>query len=68
MRSWDGASEPCDMHKYRSCTSYLAHLHHPCMCVSNVSMRHVVDLALLDVHFGSADDYTLAPSNEKGCP
>ena len=30
----DGASEPCDMHKYKSCASYLDHLHHPCdVCV-----------------------------------
>ena len=26
----DGASEPCDVHKYKSCASHLAHLHHPC--------------------------------------
>ena len=27
------SSEPCDMHKYRTCASYLAHLHHPCSCL-----------------------------------
>ena len=36
------SSEPCDMHKYESCASYLARSHRPrgCLCVSNVSMRH----------------------------
>ena len=23
-QSWDGVSEPCDMHKYKACASYLA--------------------------------------------
>ena len=43
------SSEPCDMHKYRTCASYLAHLPHPCscFCVSNVSMRHYVKLLFM---------------------
>ena len=36
------SSEPCDMHKYGTYASYLAHSLHPCscLCMSNVSMRH----------------------------
>ena len=36
------SSEPCDMHKYGTCASYLARSLHPCscLCLSNLNMMH----------------------------
>jgi hypothetical protein len=52
MRFQYGAGQPCDMHKYKLCASYCVCLLHPKICVSNVSMRHVLELSLIDVYFG----------------
>ena len=43
------SSEPCDMHKYGTCASYLAHLLHPWnyLCASNVSMKHKFELIFI---------------------